>query len=105
MQSTGQTSIQASQPVQLSARITASSLGSFFRALPAPLAIVIPRSEAAVVHLPATGKPQALSYTILSEKLAGGNGRDERTELRLAALRGRRIYRRRRPQKQELDLG
>src|SRR5439155_19152858 len=45
MQSTGQTSIQASQPVQLSARMTASSLGSFFRALPAPLAIVIPRSE------------------------------------------------------------
>ena len=30
MQSTGQTSIQASQPVQLSAFITASSFGSFF---------------------------------------------------------------------------
>src|ERR1700682_2190628 len=39
MQSTGQTSIQASQPVQLSARITASSLGSFFRGLPAALAM------------------------------------------------------------------
>src|SRR5512145_2180245 len=31
MQSTGQTSRQASQPVQLSALITASSLGSFLR--------------------------------------------------------------------------
>src|SRR5262245_39686364 len=31
MQSTGQTSRQASQPVQLSALMTASSLGSFFR--------------------------------------------------------------------------
>src|SRR5437868_78990 len=31
MQSTGQTSRQASQPVQLSALITATSLGSFFR--------------------------------------------------------------------------
>src|SRR5262249_23299226 len=39
MQSTGQTSMQASQPVQLSARTTASSLGSFLRALPAPLAM------------------------------------------------------------------
>src|SRR5262249_55185017 len=36
MQSTGHTSIQASQPVQLSARTTASSLGSFFRLPPAP---------------------------------------------------------------------
>jgi hypothetical protein len=32
MQSTGQTSRQASQPVQLSALITATSLGSFLRA-------------------------------------------------------------------------
>src|SRR5215510_3182797 len=40
MQSTGQTSIQASQPVQLSARMTASSLGSFFLALPAALAML-----------------------------------------------------------------
>src|SRR5262249_42353528 len=39
MQSTGQTSIQASQPVQLSARMTANSLGSFFLALPAPFAM------------------------------------------------------------------
>src|SRR5437588_9556281 len=39
MQSTGQTSIQASHPVQLSARTTASSLGSFLRALPAPFAM------------------------------------------------------------------
>src|SRR5260370_23868063 len=39
MQSTGQTRIQASQPVQLSARMTANSLGSFFRTLPAPLAM------------------------------------------------------------------
>jgi hypothetical protein len=39
MQSTGQTSMQASQPVQLSARMTASSLGSFFLALPAPFAM------------------------------------------------------------------
>src|SRR5579872_2978816 len=31
MQSTGQTSKHASQPVQLSALITATSLGSFFR--------------------------------------------------------------------------
>ena len=30
--------MHASQPVQLSARTTASSLGSFFRALPAALA-------------------------------------------------------------------
>src|SRR5262245_50535692 len=42
MQSTGQTSIHASQPVQLSARTTASSLGSFFRGFPAALAIVNP---------------------------------------------------------------
>src|SRR6516162_8170363 len=42
MQSTGQTSMQASQPVQLSALTTASSLGSFFRVLPAPLAMVFP---------------------------------------------------------------
>src|SRR3954471_17778622 len=40
MQSTGQTSMQASHPVQLSARTTASSLGSFLRALPAPLAMI-----------------------------------------------------------------
>src|SRR5262249_42547909 len=39
MQSTGQTSMQASQPVQLSARTTASSLGSFLRALPTPFAM------------------------------------------------------------------
>src|SRR5260370_34913067 len=39
MQSTGQTSIQASQPVQLSARTTANCLGSFLRAFPAPLAM------------------------------------------------------------------
>src|SRR5947209_8409724 len=39
MQSTGQTSMQASQPVQLSARTTANSFGSFFRALPAPFAM------------------------------------------------------------------
>ena len=31
--------MQASQPVQLSARTTASSFGSFLRALPAPLAM------------------------------------------------------------------
>src|SRR6266852_8476959 len=105
MQSTGQTSIHASQPVQLSARMTASSLGSFFRALPAPLAMVIPRSEAAAFcHLPAAVKPRTMSYTILSEKLARGNGRDASKELRLAARRWRRIYRRGRPQKQELDL-
>src|SRR5437867_633598 len=35
MQSTGQTSMQASQPVQLSARMTASSFGSFLRGLAA----------------------------------------------------------------------
>src|SRR5581483_1757626 len=40
MQSTGQTSIQASQPVQLSALTTANSLGSFLRALPAPFAMM-----------------------------------------------------------------
>jgi hypothetical protein len=45
MQSTGQTSMQASQPVQLSARMTASSFGSFLRALPAPFAMTKPRSE------------------------------------------------------------
>src|SRR6266508_5181550 len=39
MQSTGQTSTHASQPVQLSAQTTASSLGSFLRAFPAPLAM------------------------------------------------------------------
>src|SRR5260370_40376724 len=39
MQSTGQTSMQASQPGQLSARMTANSLGSFFLALPAPFAM------------------------------------------------------------------
>src|SRR5262249_25348827 len=39
MQSTGQTSMHASQPVQLSARMTANSLGNFLRALPAPLAM------------------------------------------------------------------
>src|SRR5271156_1880389 len=39
MQSTGQTSIQASQPVQLSARMTASSFGNFLRALPAAFAM------------------------------------------------------------------
>src|SRR5262249_49463368 len=39
MQSTGQTSIQASQPVQLSARMTAISGGSFLRGLPAALAM------------------------------------------------------------------
>src|ERR1700730_13582148 len=43
MQSTGHTSIQASQPVQLSARMTASSLGSFLRGLPAALAMVGPQ--------------------------------------------------------------
>jgi hypothetical protein len=42
MQSTGQTSMQASHPVQLSARMTASSLGSFFRGLPAAFAIAKP---------------------------------------------------------------
>src|SRR3954447_3860011 len=45
MQSTGQTSMHASQPVQLSARMTASSLGNFLRVLPAPLAMNRPRSE------------------------------------------------------------
>src|ERR1700722_5532414 len=40
MQSTGQTSRQASQPVQLSALITATSLGSFLRA--PDLAIAFP---------------------------------------------------------------
>src|SRR5579875_617078 len=40
MQSTGQTSMQASQPVQLSALTTANSLGSFLRALPAPFAMM-----------------------------------------------------------------
>src|SRR5690242_10701219 len=39
MQSTGHTSMHASQPVQLSAFTTANSGGSFFRALPAPFAI------------------------------------------------------------------
>src|SRR5437879_5085733 len=44
MQSTGQTSTHASQPVQLSARTTASALGTFFLALPAPFAMTLPRS-------------------------------------------------------------
>jgi hypothetical protein len=41
MQSTGQTSTHASQPVQLSALTTASALGSFLRAFPAPLAMTM----------------------------------------------------------------
>src|SRR6516225_1559539 len=41
MQSTGHTSMHASQPVQLSARTTASSLGNFLRALPAPFAMMV----------------------------------------------------------------
>src|SRR5262249_10183429 len=45
MQSTGQTSTHASQPVQLSARTTANALGTFFRALPAPFAMVSPLSR------------------------------------------------------------
>src|SRR5947199_7138947 len=45
MQSTGQTSMHASQPVQLSARTTASSLGNFLRALPAPLAMTGPSDQ------------------------------------------------------------
>jgi hypothetical protein len=43
MQSTGQTSMHASQPVQLSARMTANSFGSFLRGLPAPLAMIDPQ--------------------------------------------------------------
>src|SRR5262245_8648086 len=45
MQSTGQTSMHASQPVQLSARTTASSFGNFLRALPAPLAMTVTPSH------------------------------------------------------------
>src|SRR5207237_9941452 len=41
MQSTGHTSMHASQPVQLSALTTASALGSFLRAFPAPLAMMV----------------------------------------------------------------
>src|SRR5688500_6807175 len=41
MQSTGHTSIHASQPVQLSARTTARSLGNFLRALPARFAMMV----------------------------------------------------------------
>src|SRR5262245_63413598 len=41
MQSTGQTSMQASQPVQLSAKMTANSFGSFLRGFAAVAALAI----------------------------------------------------------------
>src|SRR5262249_17537843 len=67
MQSTGQTSTHASQPVQLSARTTASSLGSFFLALPAPSAIPPPHSASGLNALPRTATRKITPY-ILSWK-------------------------------------
>src|SRR5262245_50895997 len=74
MQSTGQTSTQASQPVQLSARTTASSFGSFLRAFPAPFAIGCALAES--VCLARAGQA-ARRYPIINRPAPGGQRRLE----------------------------
>src|SRR6516225_7326336 len=81
MQSTGQTSIHASHPVQPSARMTANSLGSFFRAFPAPLAMMVPRSARrghgvfwhyqAAIHLRGFSTEKLLTFRNTLSSLSG----------------------------------
>src|SRR5437588_3373352 len=75
MQSTGQTSTHASQPVQLSARTTANSLGSFLRALPAPLAMIRLSGSAQGIRSyntrSASGRRDGLSPILLRQTLEG----------------------------------
>src|SRR5436190_5634095 len=75
MQSTGQTSTHASQPVQLSARTTANSGGSFLRALPAPLAMIcLSRSVQGIrsYHTrSASGRRDGLSPVLLRQTFEG----------------------------------
>src|SRR5262249_4361501 len=80
MQSTGQTSIHASHPVQLSARMIAISLGSFLRALPAPLAMLNPSIEKRLAPCcvlptasePTTGHPRGFIRVPLANVIVPG---------------------------------
>src|SRR5207244_808166 len=88
-QSTGQTSMQASQPVQLSARITAISAGSFLRGLPAALAMRNVPVQAGRMGLPV--EVMVRNFFGKSQSTGRSLGRCRRLALVLRFLRRRLV--------------